>query len=422
MAWSFNHRLTKEEQKKFRRQLKAASAEKDVEIAYKDLIQLAFDSTGTEFNWSSPHNTDGVFSEIVGSNLFNTQKNDAIFYKNYAVIKLLLETKYKKDFRITTAQFQTLLQAIYYLKEFENNNEILPNVVLIGDENECFVVAGSSLEKYLSAQLDWKIPASKAGTDPANQSFILKLINTSGITPYVFEVSSSDLDLNTVIQCIASYAQGLPLIKLKVNEKNIRQCYEWFINSVFRWTIKKYQPDDLVSIFIQSLTAAPDCYLVPPAHQALHLVGNRTIPIDANAYIAFFSRFEKDYTSSEKREITAIADRLIEETKRRFHGDFWTPTIWADKAQEVLERQFGSDYRENFVVWDCCCGSKNLTRDYAFKELYLSTLHQSELDLSKVYNPKACTFQMDFLNDDLNISPNTKDYELSKTPPHYLKF
>lgn len=417
MAKSVTRRLTKEDQRKFRTQLKAAAVEKDIETAYKELIQLALDPKGLEFAWSSPHNTDGVFSEIYGSNLFNSQRNDAIFYKNYAVLKLLLETKYKKDFKLTTVKFQTLLQAIYYLKEFKDNNEVLPNVVLIGDENECFVVSGSELEQYLSAELDWTIPASRAGTDPANQNFILQMIDKSGIKPYVFEVSSNELDLNAVIQCVVTYAQGLPLIKLKVTEKNIREAYEWFVNSVFHGLTKKYQPDVLVSIFIQSLTAAPDCYLVPSKQSLLHLVGNTTVPIDANAYIAFFSRFQKDYSVEEKRKITAIADRLIEETKRRFHGDFWTPTIWADKAQMVLEKELGSDYREKFVVWDCCCGSKNLTRDYGFKELYLSTIHQSELDLSKNFNTQACTFQMDFLNDDVNVNPNTRNNELSKIPP-----
>lgn len=49
-----------------------------------------------------------------------------------------------------------------------------------------------------------------------------------------------------------------------------------------------------------------------------------------------------------------------------------------------------------------CCGTKNLTRDYRFKELYCSTLEQAELDISKNYNKEATSFQFDFLNDSLD--------------------
>lgn len=51
------------------------------------------------------------------------------------------------------------------------------------------------------------------------------------------------------------------------------------------------------------------------------------------------------------------------------------------------------------MVWDNCWGTGNLTRDYKFKELYCSTLFQSELNIGKDYNPEATKFQFDFLND-----------------------
>lgn len=54
------------------------------------------------------------------------------------------------------------------------------------------------------------------------------------------------------------------------------------------------------------------------------------------------------------------------------------------------------------MVWDCAAGVKNLTRDYQFEHLYSSTVHQSELDLSKQYNAYNYAFQYDFLNDDID--------------------
>lgn len=68
----------------------------------------------------------------------------------------------------------------------------------------------------------------------------------------------------------------------------------------------------------------------------------------------------------------------------------------------MIEKEVGSHWKDNYVVWDPACGTKNLTRDYRFKELYCSTLEQAELDISKNYNKESTSFQFDFLNDSLD--------------------
>lgn len=65
----------------------------------------------------------------------------------------------------------------------------------------------------------------------------------------------------------------------------------------------------------------------------------------------------------------------------------------------MIEKELGENWRDEYVVYDCCCGSLNLTRDYRFKELYCSTLDKGELELGSRYNPEATKWQMDFLND-----------------------
>ena len=108
------------------------------------------------------------------------------------------------------------------------------------------------------------------------------------------------------------------------------------------------------------------------------------------------------YTLEDIMIDVATADRLIENTERRSKGAFYTPIIWADYAHKLITEQFGNCWKEDFIVWDCCCGTKNLTRDYRFKELYCSTLEQAELDISNNYNKEATSFQFDFLNDSLD--------------------
>ena len=92
-------------------------------------------------------------------------------------------------------------------------------------------------------------------------------------------------------------------------------------------------------------------------------------------------------------------DRLIEDKERRSKGQFYTPKLFADYAHKMISEALGDNWKDEYVVWDNCCGTKNLTRDYRFKELYCSTLENAELEISKKYNPEAVSFQFDFLND-----------------------
>ena len=81
----------------------------------------------------------------------------------------------------------------------------------------------------------------------------------------------------------------------------------------------------------------------------------------------------------------------------------------------MIEQQFGEDWKENYVVWDCAAGTLNLTRDYYFNELYCSTLFDSELEIGKNYNKEATKFQFDFLNDYFPM-PNDLISEGNKVP------
>ena len=90
---------------------------------------------------------------------------------------------------------------------------------------------------------------------------------------------------------------------------------------------------------------------------------------------------------------------------KKMFGIFYTPTIWVNEAHKMISEQFGDDWKEKYVVWDCSWGTGNLTRDYKFKELYCSTLHRSDIETANQMkiNPEAVKFQFDFLNDDLEL-------------------
>ena len=92
-------------------------------------------------------------------------------------------------------------------------------------------------------------------------------------------------------------------------------------------------------------------------------------------------------------------DRFIDDKERRNKGQFYTPKLFADYAHKMISELLGDNWKDEYVVWDNCCGTKNLTRDYRFKELYCSTLENAELEISAQFNTEAESFVFDFLNE-----------------------
>lgn len=91
---------------------------------------------------------------------------------------------------------------------------------------------------------------------------------------------------------------------------------------------------------------------------------------------------------------------LINEIRTR-QGAFFTPKLWVDEAHTLTTSVLGENWKDECVVWDCCAGSGNLTREYDFKNLIISTLEQPEVDLLQKQGYTQA-FKYDFLNPDDN--------------------
>lgn len=383
----------------FTNSLKSSVVEKDVENAYKDIFKRYYQTT-----FPSPYGSDG-FIEEQQTNILDEG------------LRLLLEVKFQLNLTLPKERAKIAAQSIYYLKKFELDAIKLPNVIVGGDENEMFTLYAPKLYDYLKNDYDWSIAPSNAWKE--NPELYAKLLEDPNLNVFVFDVRSTAFDINEVFTSIDALSrQNDEFIKLRVTESNLRLVFDEFVRVVFgdKWvdTAKKLKinPQDTVAIFIQSILGNPDIYIVPTKKNTLHLVSGKEIHVNASNYDAFFSRYDRKYSVKEVDTITAIADQLIEEVERRFHGDFWTPTVWANRAIKMMDEDLGGGWRDKYVVWDPAAGTKNLTRDYKFKKLFSSTIHQSEIDMSRQYNQEATAFQYDFLNDDIDINPNSEPHNL----------
>lgn len=365
---------------KFYDLIKNATIEKDVENVYTQGINLYFPNVQVEH----PFACDG----------FVDTKND-----KGKLLKLIIEYKFNEDFTSKIIRAKVITQVLYYMKRFEQNGLILPNVVMVGDVNECFVFHTNDIISYLDEDLDWSIAPSKAHEN--NADLICKLASDENINPFIFLIDEN-FSFKSVIDKIYDLSNNIQRY-VHVTEHNIATIFEYFTNRVIS-DKKKISANDIVAVFMGVITKNDDYYKHPVKKNIL-VTPQGNIKINGDGFDSFFSYFNRNYTPQEKMRFSEISDRLIEDTNRRNKGEFYTPTLFVDYAHDMISKEFGEDWKEKYVVWDNSAGTKNLTRDYYFKELYCSTLEQAELDISKQYNKEATSFQFDFLNDSLDKLP-----------------
>ena len=367
---------------KFFDKIKEAKIERTVEDVYNEGINLYFPTDkGIEY----PFACDG----------FVDTKTD-----NDKVLKLIIEYKFNEMMSNTVSRAKVLVQVIYYIKKFEQNGMILPNVCMVGDKDECFVMHTNELLKYLDENVDWSISPSNAAT--ANPDLVLKISQDTNINPFIFEIDEN-FNFKSVAEKIKDLAENIQRY-VRVTEHNLSKIFDYFCKNVLKGKTK-LSGHDMVEIFMGVIGDKMN-YFQHPSNPNILVCKGRNVNMNGNAFKSFFGYFDRNYTPQETMCLNGIADRLIVDADRRNSGDFWTPTMFVDYAHDMISKKLGEDWKEKYVVWDNCCGSLNLTRDYKFGELYCSTLYQSELNIGADYNPEATKFQFDFLNDEI-VSKNS---------------
>ena len=333
--------------------LKQTKIEREVEDFYNSALAVYFPNNII----THPYACDGLLEATIDDKLF----------------KLIIEYKYNEDFKSKTARAKVILQAIFYIKQFEINGQIIPNVCLIGDKNECFVFHTNDIIKYLDEDVNWKVAPSGAAVK--YPELVLKLANDADINPFVYEINK-DFDFELVANKIKDLALNVKRF-IHITEHNISIVFDYFKSRVIT-NASKISANDIVAIFNGVITKSDNYFLHPNKNNILvSPFGN--IQINGDAYNSFIGFFNREYSPKEKMRFAEISDRLIEDTNRRNKGEFYTPTLFVDYAHKMISETLGENWKNEYVVWDNCCGTKNLTRDYRFKELYCSTLEQAVL-------------------------------------------
>lgn len=363
-----------------------AVVEKDVEGVYRGEISRVRPNAV----WSSPYGTDG-FAEWPAAP---------------ATVRLLLEAKYNLDLKSRVAACGVLGQVLLYLKRFEAAGEALPNVLLVGDKDECFILATDAVRGFLNLPIDWTVAPSKG-----NPELTRALVEGVNILPYVSDVGER-FDFKDLVSRIEVLAAGSQ-VSVRASESNLGAIFIYWRDRVFREGKGKQalSPMEQVDVFLRCLFQ-PDGVFPHPTRRGVLVVPGypEGILVDVDQYQAFFAHYEQGYKPSEIKRFMGMKDRLVEDDARRRQGAFFTPALWVEEAHRELTQVLGANWRRDSVVWDCAAGTGNLTRDYHdFGCLISSTAERPDVGAMKDHGWGGHhVFQYDFLNPDAD-SPFFED-------------
>lgn len=321
----------------------------------------------------------------------------------YVGFVTLMECKLDQDLRDIRYRCEVILQTACYMKQLKEKQGCeVPLVVFICTKKACFLLPRKVLMPFVDSNIQGYRSASTAAK--LNPAMLVDMMNTEEIRSVYIHSVDDKFSMSDVAKEIYQLASS-GAVDNQIDEAIISRAFDYFTMHVLQE--KKVDPRDAVKWFITLILKPDDCYMHPKKSKLV--IAGTEVSVDKDTYLSFRGHFglEKTYTLEEQRKFTAIQDRLIEDETRRRRGDFYTPTVWVDEAHKLLQKELGDGWRGNYMVWDCCCGTMNLTRDYTFgrdnENLFASTLVQGDLDCSAEYNKGSTRFQYDFLNDDVDI-------------------
>jgi hypothetical protein len=360
-------------------------------------------SQGQEYGVQHRYHT--LFEKRLGLKFDTKYDSDGYGVNKRRNIFMFNEFKRDKNFLNNREDLiNVLVQATYGLKKLILNHRVV-NVVFIADKDEFFVINPNDLKQYFDLDIDWSHAPSQAHN--LKNELYYKLMNNAQINPQIFKLT--DENFETAIELITKVAQN-GYLKIKITPDNFSRALGFFKDLLPN--NYKIETNVLANLFTQIIVNPLDNEIA--GSKQLKKISTKMfpgvgVPIKSReSWERFWMMYERNYTASEKKELTENLDRIIEEETRRKQGEFFTPKKWVEKAHQYVSEVFGSDWKEQYYVWDCCWGTGNLTKEEKFSKLFVTTLHNADIITAKEshYNDNAIVREVfDFLKHPDNYIP-----------------
>ena len=130
------------------------------------------------------------------------------------------------------------------------------------------------------------------------------------------------------------------------------------------------------------------------------------------AHTQFWNRYHRPPREEYWAYIVERRDLLVPQDVRERKGSFFTPQQWVALSQQYLADVLGTDWQDEYYIWDCAAGTGNLLAGLTNKyNIWASTLDKADVEVmrDRIQNGanllESHVFQFDFLNDDFTKLP-----------------
>ena len=351
---------------------------------------------------------------------------------------VLFEFKYDRNFKNAENVARVLAQTMYYARLLKFGAGLtrypLPPVICVVDKNEAFFAETKDYAKFYAAKgekYDWdRAPSTPCPKLVADVSTFLTRIpqpkavreadalagvrrrgaeNAERVNlPYIYDLTNPAEEEQFVEKCREHLLAQMNffefLDKKAITEENFLDVFDYW-DGLFGAYVRNGRKSS--EYFFADIEQGKS--IVAQDGQVLFSVSGAEgyIPktIQPEKYQHFWQNYEKVPPPAMTR-IRQKADRLTEDFRRRFTGEFYTPVEFAAKGLDYLERTIGREWWKSgeYRFWDMAAGTGNLEFELPSSALpycYISTLDHEDADYCKKIFPAATCFQYDYLADDI---------------------
>ena len=123
-------------------------------------------------------------------------------------------------------------------------------------------------------------------------------------------------------------------------------------------------------------------------------------------YKQFWKTYNRPPHKNDFKEIHEHINILYTDAYRRTSGAEYTPPCFVKKQNELLNKYYGENWQDEYIVYDPCCGVGNLEDDFPEEYIknycFLSTLEQMDIDRCKSKGFKMRKFLSMYVRFNLN--------------------
>jgi len=337
--------------------------------------------------------------------------------------QVFFEFKADKNFGNLRTVATVLAQTLYYIRrlKYEDVKKVIPPFICIADKNESLITETTKWSNYYTNEAyNWERAASNP--DPLLVDHLVKEPELSLLHIFKITLQVEHNAFKKVIdRCLNPQLRLAFSEKKNINEENFEAVFEHWKTIIGKYINNGYKLSDYFLSNLQEEKISVD-EKNGRVFFTFEDNNSKAQKIAKKDYDYFWNLYEQVNNYDIINGINAKLDRLTDESTRRFEGEFYTPLVFAKKAVHYFGDVLGKNWYKTgkFRIWDMASGTGNLEWHLpaeAYKYLYISTLHSSEVDHNKKVFRGATCFQYDYLNDDveylffnqeLSFEPNWK--------------